>query len=367
MTTHTLPFALPTRAHENFRYLPFQDVSWEKARHSAPPHVFKNQIKLGADGVEVLCEGLSLKTADAESLKADFKDLHKSTRFDVLAEWSWKSGEHFSLEIDRDLELQITVEGQLQQVPHLFIRLKKGVKLVVLESVAAASGSSNHFVSYVCEEDSQLERVLIQNSTGSASHFFYTQILVRDRVKLLNTEVSLGGHVSRHNLNVMIEGSHANCSLHGLYAPNFNQIHDHQPNVWHRLPQSTSSQFYKGLLSGNGRGNFTGRIEIDQVAQKTDSSQLNRNLILSREAEVNSKPELQVHADDVKAGHGASIGQLDPEEIFYLQSRCISYEEAVEMLSNAYGLEVADKIENEKIRHFVSSLIRSRSQKVVNP
>ena len=153
---------------------------------------------------------------------------------------------------------------------------------------------------------------------------------------------SVGAKLARHFMDVELNGANAHTSLLGLFVTKDEMHADNRGIINHNVADTTCNQLYKGILNDSSHGVFNGTVRIARDAQRTDASQMSRNLLLSRKARVDAKPELDVLADDVKAAHGAAVGQLSEEEIFYLQTRCISREDAVKFLINAFMNEVID-------------------------
>src|SRR6202789_3375933 len=161
--------------------------------------------------------------------------------------------------------------------------------------------------------------------------------------------ISLGGPLVRNDPNAILsEGTEA--TLNGLYVVNGTQHIDNHTILDHAKPHGASHEVYKGILDGRANAVFNGRIIVRKDAQKTDSKQTNKNLVLSDNAVINTKPELQIHADDVRCTHGATIGQLDPEALFYLQSRGIGLAEARNLLIYAFARDIVDRIKVAPLR-----------------
>jgi Fe-S cluster assembly protein SufD len=155
--------------------------------------------------------------------------------------------------------------------------------------------------------------------------------------------ISLGGALVRNDANVTLsEGTEA--TLNGLYIVNGRQHVDNHTQIDHAKPHGTSHELYKGILDGHATAVFNGRIVVRKDAQKTDSKQTNKNLVLSDDAVINTKPELQILADDVRCTHGATIGQLDAEALFYLQSRGIGRRQARDLLTYAFAQDIVDRV-----------------------
>ncbi|MDZ4715703.1 MAG: Fe-S cluster assembly protein SufD [Cytophagales bacterium] len=165
------------------------------------------------------------------------------------------------------------------------------------------------------------------------------------------------GRMIRNNLTMAIDGEGINAHLYGLYYLNGQTVADNHTVVDHRKPRSYSNEVYKGILDGNSRGVFNGKIFVRPDAQKTNAFQTNRNLLLSETATIHTKPQLEIWADDVKCSHGCTTGQLDEEALFYLQSRGLSRDAAKGMLLHAYAAETFESMRNETIKHFVTNLV----------
>jgi Fe-S cluster assembly protein SufD len=172
--------------------------------------------------------------------------------------------------------------------------------------------------------------------------------------------ISLGGALARTDIGVVLEGERAEASLDGLYLVDGNQQVDTHVTVRHASPNCSSHQLYKGVLAGRAKAVFSGRIIVDQDAQKTDARQSNRNLLLSDDAVVNSNPQLEIFADDVRCTHGSSIGQLDEKAVFYLRSRGIGREEAIQLLTLAFAGEILQRVPVVELRERLEKVVAAR-------
>ena len=164
------------------------------------------------------------------------------------------------------------------------------------------------------------------------------------------TNITLGARLSRHNLSVIMDHEGAECWVDGLYIVGTGQHADTHSIIDHKQPHCTSHQLYKGILDGKSRAVFNGKVFVRHGAQKTDAMQTNKNLLLSNEAHVDTKPQLEIFADDVKCAHGAAIGQLDEDELFYLSTRGIHSDLARNLLTYGFAEEVIGKIKVESIK-----------------
>lgn len=181
--------------------------------------------------------------------------------------------------------------------------------------------------------------------------------------KLNTFTLTLNGQLVRNNLQILIDGEHCESHFYGLYLLNGNTLADNHTVVDHKKPNSFSNEMYKGIMDGNSKGVFNGKIYVRPHAQKTNAFQSNRNILISDTATVNTKPQLEIWADDVKCSHGCTSGQLDEEALFYLRSRGISETNAKAMLLYAFAAEVLEPIQNETLKAYLDHLIAERLQK----
>ena len=172
--------------------------------------------------------------------------------------------------------------------------------------------------------------------------------------------ILFGGSIVRNNVNPVLDGEHIFSTLNGIYVGRSDQHLDNHMRVEHRKPNGDSRQYYKGILADESRGVFTGRIIVSQDAQKTDAVQSNQNLILSSDAQAQTRPQLEIYADDVKCTHGATIGQLDKDALFYLKSRGIDAADAQAMLVYAFASESIERIESDALRNFILGMLLNK-------
>jgi Fe-S cluster assembly protein SufD len=170
----------------------------------------------------------------------------------------------------------------------------------------------------------------------------------------------MGAKLSRNSIRTVLDGEGLECVLNGLYITQNDQVADHHMVVDHAKPHCASHEYYNGILDGRSKGVFHGRILVRQIAQKTDAKQTNKNLLLSDDATIDTKPQLEIYADDVKCTHGATVGQLNEEAIFYLRSRGISQSTARRMLIHAFAGEIIDRIRHGEVREEMDKLVWDR-------
>lgn len=266
------------------------------------------------------------------------------------------------------LFLHISDANQEQVITHsrLLLVVEKGSSLSVIEKFDSV-GSNPIFQTLteeiIVKENAQLEYYKIQNDSGNSHQVTNTVIQQSNSSKVDTCTITLNGQLVRNNFSIVIDGEHCESHFHGLYLLNGNTIADNHTVVDHKKPNSFSNELYKGIMDGNSKGIFNGKIFVRPQAQKTNAFQSNRNILMSEDATVNTKPQLEIWADDVKCSHGCTSGQLDEEALFYLQTRGIPYDSAKAMLLYAFALDVLAPVKNEKLKVYLDSLIAERLNK----
>jgi Fe-S cluster assembly protein SufD len=231
--------------------------------------------------------------------------------------------------------------------PRNLVVLGRGAHATIIEHhVGLCIGSyfSDSVTEISLAENALLRHCKVQEESREAFHIATTGAHLADGAQYDSFVFSVGGRVSRNEIHVALDGKRAHCRLNGAYLGRGEQIVDHTTVIDHLTPETTSKELYKGVLDGRARGVFQGKIVVRPGAQKTDGHQMNRALLLSDKAEINSKPELEINADDVKCSHGATAGELDDTSLFYLRSRGIPEAEARRLLVEAFLAEVVDAV-----------------------
>jgi Fe-S cluster assembly protein SufD len=242
--------------------------------------------------------------------------------------------------------------------PRTLILAQRDSALSVIEhfvSLGSATAFTNSVTEIILEEAARVEHCKVQDESLNTYHIATIQTHQARNSNLLSHSISMGGAITRNNLNCALDGEGTEATLNGLYLGRDSQLVDHHTSIYHNKPNCNSHEFYHGILDGKSQGVFNGKIFVRPEAQKTDAKQTNRNLLLSDEATVDTKPQLEIFADDVKCTHGATIGQLDPESIFYLRARGISLEMARKMLLHAFASEIVNRISVEPLRDQLDS------------
>ncbi|MGH8562253.1 MAG: Fe-S cluster assembly protein SufD, partial [Nevskiales bacterium] len=244
------------------------------------------------------------------------------------------------------------------------IRLGRNSEAVVIEHYVGADDAqtlTNVVTEAQAAPGSRFTRCKLQQESFTAWHLggFYLDQSSDSHAHLHG--VDLGGRLVRNDTHSRLAGTGAEVRLQGVYAPSGRQHIDNHTRIDHLQPQGTSRETYKGVLDGHGRGVFNGKIVVHKGAQKTDSEQSSAALLLSKTAEVDAKPELEIHADDVKCAHAATVGQLDEDAVFYLQSRGVDQAGARNILTYSFADEVIRQVGIEALRkhieaHFMAKL-----------
>ena len=247
--------------------------------------------------------------------------------------------------------------------PRSLIYVEESAKLQLIESYATV-GSMDSFTNEVMEvvvnTNAILEYYKIQNDSINASQVSTTHIRQIGKSFVHGVTVSLNGGLIRNNMNLMMEVQGNEAHLYGLYLLNGNTHVDNHTLVDNTKPNCFSNEFYKGILDDSSSAVFSGKIFVRPDAQKTNAYQSNKNILLSDNATINTKPQLEIFADDVKCSHGCTIGQLDEDALFYLRTRGISKEHARSMLLKAFAEDVIEQIKYEPLRNYIEQLITKR-------
>jgi len=242
--------------------------------------------------------------------------------------------------------------------PRHDIRLGRGAKLTLIE-INAGEGVyfNNPVLTAAVSDDAELIHLRRQQEAPGAFHLSTVFAEVGARATYDSFSLSLGGRLARVQVHARLAGEKAIAHLNAAQLLGGNQHTDFTTIVRHDAPATASRQTVKNVLTGKSRCVFQGKIEVDRIAQKTDGYQMNQTLLLSRDAEIDSKPQLEIYADDVKCSHGATVGELDAEQLFYLRSRGVPVEDARNMLVRAFLSEALDPITHDAAREGMEAAI----------
>lgn len=310
------------------------------------------------DSSEATGKRLGLQAEDEQTsfvaLNAAF--LHDGARIDVPADTV----------IERPIHLIFLAvgEGQTAHHPRNLITLAKNSRATVIESYFGGEGEG-YFTNAVTEvelaESADLDHHKLQHEEHGAVHLATTQVHQQANSRFRSHYFSFGGSLVRNELNCVLDGEKIECTLNGLYMPKGDQLMDCRTRIDHAKPHCNSYEMYKCILDDQARGVFNGKIFVHQDAQKTDAKQSNQSLLLSDDAIINTKPQLEIYADDVRCTHGATIGELDEQAIYYLRSRGIPADLAKTMLIFAFANDVVQGVEVPAVRkHLEAVLLSSR-------
>ena len=247
--------------------------------------------------------------------------------------------------------------------PRTLIAAAPGSRLTVIEDFRVAQ-TPGDFVNAVTEilvgAGAEVEHVVLLPDAPGSFHVGGTFVRVLANGKFRTRSIALGGKLTRRDIDVTFRGEGGEAELDGLYVTTGNDLVDHHTTVDHAAPLCTSRELFKGVLGGSSRAVFNGAVIIRPGAQKSDAAQQNQNLLLSEDAMIDTKPELQIFADDVKCAHGATVGQLSEEALFYLRARGIDAAAARAMLTHAFAREVVERIPHAGLRADVDALVAAR-------
>jgi Fe-S cluster assembly protein SufD len=247
--------------------------------------------------------------------------------------------------------------------PRILVVAEAHAEATLLESYVGL-GNETYLTNSVCEinvgENASIDHYRVQRETLSAFHISAMHVVEARAARFRSTSIDLGGQLTRNHVHTALIGEGIDSTLNGLYIEDGSQHVDNHTLIEHTQANCQSHEFYKGVLAAESSGVFRGKIHVHQAAQKTDAYQANQNLLLSDSARIDTKPQLEIYADDVKCSHGATIGQLDADAIFYLRSRGIGHREAVRILTRAFAGEVLDRVRIDGLRQELDDLVSQR-------
>ncbi|MCY0854557.1 Fe-S cluster assembly protein SufD [Cupriavidus sp. D39] len=241
------------------------------------------------------------------------------------------------------------------------VMAEAGSRVCIVEHHVGVDGLAyftNSVTEIVAARDAQVEHHKVQQESLKAFHIAGVNMDQQHGSRFTSSAFALGGALARADIQVGLNAERAECSLDGLYMTGGRQHIDHHTRIDHARPQGKSREFYKGVLAGASRAVFNGKVVVHPDAQHTDAHQSNRNLLLSENAEVDTKPQLEIYADDVKCSHGATVGQLEPDQIYYLRSRGLDDASARALLTFAFAEEMVNRLGLSSLRTRLETLLR---------
>lgn len=271
-----------------------------------------------------------------------------------------------STTIEKPIVLYFFSDAQnkaVQSQVHNFILVEENAEVSFIEKhnkIGGYASFTNAITAFVVEKEARTKHFKIQNDAENA-HFIGTTLAHQSENSVFsNYTLSLSGGMVRNNLNLLLDGEHCEGNMFGLYMLQNNTHVDNHTVVDHLKPNSLSNELYKGILDGKSTGVFNGKIFVRQDAQKTNAYQQNRNVLLSQGASINTKPQLEIWADDVKCSHGATTGSLDEAALFYLRARGIQEQDARALLIQAFANDIIEKVEIESLKSYLQNLVAER-------
>lgn len=276
--------------------------------------------------------------------------------------------------VPRDVKLETPLSLSFlpdasRKAPVAFSRVliiaEQGSELTLIENYTSSSDATyftNAVVEIVLHDNARVEHLKLQREGKEAFHVASTAVVLGPNSFYDTTAINMGAKLSRHDIRVTFAAEGAECRVDGLYLVTDDQHTDTHSVIDHAKPNCSSHQLYKGILDGRSRAVFNGKIFVRHDAQKTDAMQTNKNLLLSNEARVDTKPQLEILADDVKCAHGAAVGQIDEEELFYLQTRGLPPDVGRNLLTYGFAEEIVAKINFDSIKRQLNETVLNRLQ-----
>jgi len=380
---------IPNHKHEDYKYCNMDAVFKKEFKNidqklatitSVDEYVLPDAINLvvvngnysEALSDKVILTGLHINSfanldADAKSKIAGLADVESDA---FIALNTAFSGEGFHLKIERGAALQIPIhilyvsssESEAMVNTRNLIELQENSEATIIEQQIVI-GKGKVFTNYLSEkyiaENAKLTAYTFQNENEKGFSVNTNQVRVARYGRYDNTTITLSGQVVRNNHNVVLAGENCEAHLNGLFSSHANQLVDNHTLMDHQVPNCESNELYKGIINGKSTGVFNGKIFVRKDAQKTNAYQSSKNILLSDDATINTKPQLEIYADDVKCSHGTSTGKIDESAMFYLNARGIGKESAKKMLLASFAQEVINKIDIESLREKVTALFES--------
>jgi len=247
--------------------------------------------------------------------------------------------------------------------PRILVRAGDNSRATLVERYIALDDAV-YFTNAVAEiqlgNNAALDYYRVQEECAKAFHIGGVHVHQGRDSRFFAHGVSLGNALLRNDIDVRLAAGGAHCELIGIYLAAGRQHVDIHTRIDHLQPHGTSNEFYKGIIDGRGRSVFNGKVIVHPDAQKTDARQVNNNLLLSADAEVDTKPQLEIYADDVQCSHGATVGQLDADALFFLRSRGVDEAAARHLLTHAFAAEIIERVEVPALRAYLDRAIMTR-------
>jgi Fe-S cluster assembly protein SufD len=350
------------------------EISPEQVKSAVFPD-FKGTVLVFSNGhflpqLSTTTEGLTLNLL-SEKENTPLGSIAKSDKdpFTALNQATFTDGLHLSIDHKKSIESPILLlqfhqaKGGQVISPRIWIEAGDFSKATFIDyhiSVDTAPYFVNKVVEIKGGVNSDITYHSLQQENNQVIEVSNLVTDVQKDAQFASTQITLTGDMVRNNLTLNLLGSNSVGNMYGLYLLDGKSHVDNHTNVDHTIPHAESNELYKGILAGQSRGVFNGKIFVRQIAQKTNAFQQNNNILLSEDAIINTKPQLEIWADDVKCSHGCTVGQLDEEALFYLQARGIDKITARGLLLYAFAGEVLEKIDDDSLRNYIVGQIQER-------
>jgi Fe-S cluster assembly protein SufD len=325
---------------------------------------------------EIKIQNLTDALGEKDSVAAGYVGQFADVKTDPFTAWNaaaWTHGVFIQVPDNAVVNKPVLIynlhdarNGQVISASRNLFVLGKNSEVTIVEkfdSLGEHSHFSNSVTEVVVGPNAGLELYSVQNDSGNRYQQGLTHIHQSDASRVNTFTFTLNGKLVRNNLQLSLDGEGIESHMFGLYLVTGDTLADNHTVVDHRKPNSFSNEIYKGIMDGNSKGVFNGKIYVRPQAQKTNAFQANRNILLSDKAGVNTKPQLEIWADDVKCSHGCTTGQLDEEAMFYLQARGINKETARAMMLYAFALEILENVKNTELKEYFDQLVSERLHK----
>jgi len=341
---HFTAFGFPTQKLEDWKYTNVANIAkgeWPVARYGF------SQVELNAD-IRSIVERFRFDRNGFTALNLAFAEfavvrIPKDTV------------------VNEPIEFDLSAPAGRAVFPHVIVIAEAGSK-ATLVGVYESEGANftNAAVQIVVEDNANLTHYRVQKESPEAFHYGSTEVTLGRGSVYNSTNINLGGAISRHDIDLKFTAEGAEAWVDGLYMLNGSQHSDTHSIIDHLVPNCTSHQNYKGVLNGHSRGVFNGKVFVRENAHGTDAQQSNKNLLLSNDARVDTKPQLEIFNDDVKCSHGATVGQLEEEELFYLLTRGLNEPLARNLLTYGFAEEIINKVGIDEIKLALDSAVLDR-------
>lgn len=375
-------FGVPNNRHEDYKYCNLEAVIRKEFKvvanvFNTPASIEAHKLS-GCFNVVVLngsyssalsdkTEGFELSSlTEAKSIKNVITKLADVSSDAFIALNTAFSNSGLYIKVSKVLEKPIHIINVVSAKETAFINprqlfvMEKNAEATIIESFVSEANAANVFQNHLSEvvlhENAKLRSYRLQNEDARSYHMNTTQVSVNRYANYTTNTFTFGGAVVRNNLNVILASDLCEAHLNGLFIAKDHQLIDNHTLVDHQQPNCQSNELYKGIAKDKSTGIFNGKIYVRKDAQKTNAYQSSKNILMSDDATINTKPQLEIYADDVKCSHGTSTGKVDENALFYLKARGIGNESARKLLLQAFAQEVIDKIEIDELQERVVNL-----------